>query len=169
MMEIRYKKGAGRYKISADEMYLEIERIREGNNGELIAEDIVDNSKDIDSLLHNEFDWDNESAGNQWRKRQAMKMIQSIEVIHAEKPDSPTRMWEIVTLQESEDKPKRRVYKDVKEILADPIARDELLGRFINDALSFRKRYHAISELAGVVTIMTAIDDGLTEMEANLG
>lgn len=49
-------------------------------HGNVTPQLVVDSSKNKSSILHNYFDWDNETAANKWRLRQASKLLGHIEV-----------------------------------------------------------------------------------------
>lgn len=141
-------------KIDAKVAYAELEKIREAN-GEVTPDKVVASAKPAKSPIHKAFTWNNTKAANSYRKEEARNMIRSIEIVRVELPLTPTRAYEVKSAP-VKDCPQRKVYTTTEEILADPVARDELLMGAIRDALSYRKRYAMLSELAGV---FHAIDD----------
>ena len=152
MENATWKKGY-HAKIDAKVAYAELEKIRA--EGEVTADTVVASAKPKDSPLHAVFEWNNTKAAGEFRKEQARRMLRSVEVVHVESPDRPSRVYETKTIRTESGKPKK-VYTTVHEILADPVARDELLLSAVRDALSYRKRYAALSELA---TVIDAIDN----------
>lgn len=166
-MEIRFKKGS-RVKASPEDTFNEIERIKELGDGDLVLQTLVDESKPKDAVLHDEFEWKNTDAANRWRLFQARRTVQSIELVHGDSP--PTRAYESVRLVETVPvntgmtrTKTKNVFRSIEDILADPETRDELLGQAIRDALAYKKRYHALQELAKV---FAALDEVLMEIQA---
>ena len=162
-MEIKWKKGS-QGKGDAEKCYLALEKIRE-RDGCLLPEAIVQKAKAKSSPLHNQFVWDDTEAAKRYRLEQARYLVRSIEVIYAGTPQIQSRAYRVVTWPHQEDEKPRKAYQTVKEILADPVARDELLSNAIRDALAFRKAYHELSELAKVFRV---IDQFIEDAEQHL-
>jgi ABC-type antimicrobial peptide transport system ATPase subunit len=99
--------------IDPTEAVNELERI-ENVYGSLTAENILEASKGKRSLLHRLFNWDNESAANQYRLQQARLIINNIEIIIIS-DGQPRQMpvYEIIT------KDSGRVYKSIEEFTID--------------------------------------------------
>lgn len=57
-----------------------IAKIIDANGGIATTQIIVENAKDKSSPIHDHFQWDDTKAANEYRKYQARKLIQSIEV-----------------------------------------------------------------------------------------
>ena len=90
-------------------------------------------------------------------------MLRSIQVIYPESPkQKPSRQYMVVTEAAKQGQPERKVYRTTKEIMQDPIARDEVLGNAIREAISFRRKYAELSELANV---FVAMDDFVLNTE----
>lgn len=152
---IQWKQGY-RAKISAEKAHAELERIRKVH-GSLTAANVLERASAEDSALHNQFDWDDSYAGNQWRLEQARRLIRSIEVIRLESPHKPYKKYSVVSLPAvANETTPRKVYQSTEEALQDPVMRDEILGNAIRDAISFRRKYAALQELSQV---FAAVDD----------
>ncbi len=152
MQQIKWKKGYRNSGIDPGAAHAELERLRTANDGNLTPTDVVSAAKNENSVLHSAFQWDGRKAAMEWRLYQARNLIRSIEVVLTDKPDIQTRAYEIRTIAADSKAaaPTVNVYNSIEDILADPIARDELLAKAIRDALSFRRRYQALSELSQV-------------------
>ena len=147
-------------KVKAAKAFSELEKIKGNNGGVLTAGIVVQKAKAKRSPIHDAFEWSDEVAGHEYRLEQARRMMRSIEVVYAEAPQvAPQRHYVAVSEPPKMDAPERKVYRTTEEVLQDPVARDELLGQAIRDALTYRKKYHALSELAGV---FVALDDFVT-------
>ena len=156
-----------RASVSADIAYNVLNEIREANDGELIPEDIIKKAKLKKSPIHKAFNWDNESAANEHRLEQARNMSRSLNIIYTDMPDKPLKWLSVVTVANTKGKsPSRKVYKSTEDILKDPLNRDEILTRAINEALSYRKKYHMLSELAKIFKVMDEVIEHADSMLA---
>lgn len=153
--------GGYKAKVKPDIAYRELERIRK--NGSLTAGAVVTEASKKTNPLHPAFEWDNRVAAEEHRLEQARRMMRSIQVIVKERPKTPVRGYEITTQPQHGDMPERKVYEPIDVIMKDPMKRDELLSSAIRDALAYRRKYHALSELA---QIFSAMDDFLKTSKA---
>jgi len=156
---LRWKPGS-RIKCSAGAAYHFLERIRAENNGDLNLTDAVHKSKPKDAPLHNDLEWNNARCGDLYRRDQMRRITRRLEVIRSD--TAPTRAYEAIRVEVAADEPTdapapvRHVFRRTEDILADPAGRAELLGQALRDAVAFRRRYAALSELA---TVIAAIDE----------
>ena len=160
-MKIQWKRGS-RFSIDPNTAYKALQKVRESS--ELTAGAVVLAAQEKKHPLHKAFEWDDSVAGEQWRLHTARTLIRSIEVIHDEAPNVATRAYEVTTQEAHLDHPERKVYRTVEEILRDPVSRDELLGNAIRDAIAFRRKYNALSELS---KIFTSIDEFITTQKTS--
>lgn len=156
-MKVRWKTGT-RIGVKAEVAHRFLERIRTENGGTLPAAEVVRQSKPKDAPLHNEFEWDDKKCGDLYRQEQARYIIRKIEVVRPEMPKVPTRAYESVTVSEpaTAEKPAKQIstFMSVEDVLRDPAARAELLGQAVRDALAFRRRYAALSELSNLIHVI---------------
>lgn len=161
-MEVKWKAG---FRVSADpeKAWEVLEGVRKNNNGEISPEAVVKASKPKRAPLHNEFEWDDQAAGERYRVFQARRIIGSIEVIRSEAPNVQSRAYEITKAKPTQEgaQPKN-VYMRTEDILQDPVARVDLVALFFRDILALRRRYAALSELAQV---WQAVDSSREEIE----
>ena len=152
MKQIKWKKGYRNSGIDPAAAHAELERLRTAGDGKLKPAEVVSAAKNENSVLHPAFQWDGRKAASEWRLYQARNLIRSIEIVLVDNPDIQTRAYEVRTISADSKTPSPtiNVYSSIEDILADPMARDELLGRAIKDALTFRRRYQALSELSQV-------------------
>jgi hypothetical protein len=158
--QIKWKNGA-RYKCTATSAYRFFERIRDENNGNLDLDDAVHKSKPKDAPLHNDLEWNDGICGQRYRLDQMRKMVSEINVIRQDM-SVPTMAYESTTVDvvssdtsgEPVEPQRRSVFRRTEDILADPVARAELLGQAVRDAISFRRRYAALSELATLIEVI---------------
>jgi len=93
-------------------------------HGRLTPSVVVDQARPADHPLHERFDWDNETAGEAWRRVQAQQLIRSVRVVYREPtetdPGESVRAWHAVR------QPSGHVYEP-----AEKVAGDELLSRIV--------------------------------------
>lgn len=153
---IRWRNGH-RSKVDPNIAYAEFERIRK-QYGELDPDVILKEASDKTNPLHSEiYSLDDGDAAIEHRKEIIRGMIRSIEVVRIEMPKTPMRVYEVIR-KPTEAKPQRNVYTTTEEVLADPMARADLLRNAINDAIAYRRKYSALQELSKVIA---AVDEVL--------
>ena len=148
-IEIKWRAGS-RFKTNPVKAFEELERIKSRNGGEIDANTVVEAARSKRSPIHRDFEWDDAIAAHEHRLETARKMVRSIEIVRKEAPNISARAYEVTVSRESTLESPKKAYRSTEEILSDPVARDELLGRAVRDAISFRKRYAALSELSQV-------------------
>jgi len=161
-MNVKWREGA-RVGCSAEAAYRFFERIREENDGDLNLADAVHKSQPKDAPLHNELEWNNKRAADLHRRDQMRRIVRSLQVVRTDMAATP-RCYEsvkvdVVNDSADSDAPAqqsqpRHVFRRTEDILADPATRAELLGQAVRDALAFRKRYAALSELAHLIEVI---------------
>lgn len=84
----KYKWKAGaRSKVGATVAAEELIRIQKKNGDRLRAEDVVAESRPKSAPLHRAFEWDNATAGEEWRRHQARRMIQTVVIVSDDEDD----------------------------------------------------------------------------------
>lgn len=158
-MKVMWKSGA-RVKVDAETAHEVMEEVRGECGGALDLDALVEKSRPKKAPLHGEFEWNNKTAADKYRREQARYLVRSLEVIHDRAPELQSRVYEVThQASESESAPgEKPVFRRTEDILQDPMARDELLSRAIRDAIAFRRKYHALTELSQV---FRALDDFL--------
>ena len=157
-LNIKWKQGT-QSRASAADVYSFFESVREKNSGELDIDFAVEASRDKKSPLHNELEWDDKKAGHEYRKNQIRYYVRSIEVVRDD-IIHPVRAYESIQVErivEPDDKNRqkhRSVFRSTEEILSDEDGRAQLLTRAIRDAVSFKRRYAALSELSKIITVI---------------
>ena len=116
--------------------------------GELTPQIVVDESRPTEAPLHEHFEWDDQLAGEAYRRQQASQLIRSVRVeyVRPTGEQSTVRAFHSVMREDA-----RLVYDPVEEIAVDPIRRRLLLGQMERDWLTFRARYEHLAEFAELV------------------
>ena len=164
-MDVRWRAGSRFSKVPAQDAYAELEDIKRNEGGDLTPAAVVERAADEGNVLHDAFEWDNQLAAALHRVGTARNMIRSIQVVPADQPETQAvPIYHNVVTAGEDDKP-RHVYQSLEEIMADPVTRGDLLRSAINEAYSFRKKYHLLSEMAKV---HAAIDSTLERVEIEI-
>lgn len=108
-----WKLGSLAKEIDPNEAVTELERI-ENIYGAITPENILEASKSKRSLLHRLFNWNDESAANQYRLQQARTIINNIEIVIIS--DGQPRQMPVFEIITKDDK---RIYKSIEEFTID--------------------------------------------------
>lgn len=114
--------------------------------GRLSAKELVNESRDENSPLHDMFEWDDAIAAEKYREVQASKIIRSI-VVKVEDSPLPFKAFSSVAPQQ---------YVSTKKALSRDATRKILLDSAKRELEAFRRKYATLTELADV---FSAIDD----------
>lgn len=112
MNKYKWKLGWLAKDVDPEKAVQELERI-ESVYGALTPENILEGSKEVNSVLHGLFVWDDKLAANQYRLQQARTILNNIEITiitNGEPRQLP--VFEMIT------KDNQRVYKNIEEFTA---------------------------------------------------
>lgn len=139
------------YRVPAQVVGTELERLRTRYNGRLEADMVVHVAKSSSHPLHDLFEWDDNVAAQAYRVDQARQVIRSIEVVIKEAPQSkPVRAF--VSVVRDRD----RSYTSVQHAMSDEALRKQVLMQAFAELEAWRRRYAELVELANV---FVAIDE----------
>ena len=131
-----------KYKADANKAYEEISSL-----SEITPQNVVNLARDEKSVIHNDFEWNDEIAGEKYRNIQARLMIQNF-VIETKEEKAPVRALQITT--------KISNYKPVEFFLKNEDEYQLLLKRALSELQAFKERYSSLAELEDV---FKAIDE----------
>lgn len=117
--------------------------------GQLTPEDVVDVARDETHPLHSRFEWDDQVAGEAYRRIQAAELIRSVRVTYSESPEGEERSvrgWSALS-----EAPDRRGYVPTEEALEDPFTAKLLLRQAERELKAFRKKYGHLKAFADLV------------------
>jgi hypothetical protein len=143
--------------------------ITRDNNNNLHDYDVVETASDPDHVLHDEFDWDDSSAGHKHRLAQAQNLIKRYKVvIEKAEPAGPPRRYK-VALFSKDDQSNNGGYAITTDMIADPVRAQTLLARLKSKALTLKtdiEAYQAVADLLAEtddpwVIVSKAIDDAV--------
>ena len=105
---------------------------------QLNAETLVNVSRPDDAPLHQEFEWDDPTAAEEWRKQQARCLIHSLVVIDEESENKePIRMFFKIAESSSN-------YESIDMILRTEDSTEALRNLALRELTSFKAKYNSI-------------------------
>jgi hypothetical protein len=113
----------------------------------LTPANLVDASRAEDAPLHDEFEWDDEIAGEAYRKEQARMMITNLAIVIEEHKQEPVRAYYSF---EYGFRKNTSTYVSTIKILSDSDKRAQLLERAKGEMIAFKSKYSMLTELADV-------------------
>jgi len=131
----------------------ELDAVQDAHDGLLRMEDVVAYAKDKATELHHQFDWDDRSAGHQYRLWQARKLV-AIYVETLVEDTDPVRTYVSLSTDRGEGG-----YRRTREVLSDAGWREQLLEDAIRDLERIRSRYSSLTTLAKVFEALDVVAD----------
>ena len=113
----------------------------------LTPANLVDASRPEDAPLHREFEWDDATAAEAYRKEQARLMITNLTIVIEEHKQEPVRAY--YSLEHGFRK-NDGTYTSTIKILSDSDKRAQLLERAKSEMIAFKSKYSMLTELADV-------------------
>ena len=138
----------GYYKVAAEVAGKEFERIDREKG--LTAENVVDESRPETAPLHKAFEWDNDIAGEEWRKHQARQMMGNLLIKIEERPEAPA-VRAIVKLDTSPS------YEPISVVLQVEDKRKAYIRQAMKELMWYRQRYADITEFAELFAVADRI------------
>jgi hypothetical protein len=132
--------------MKREEIIGELEKIRREDDGILRPERVVEVATDPGHPLHQQFEWDDTIAGQQWRLQQARHMINVCVTII---PKTETANDVYVSLVSDRTKAGGG-YRTMVDVLSKKELREQLLGQALTELDEMERKYHELKELAGV-------------------
>ncbi len=129
-----------------------LQQIARQHGGYLRPRDVVDEARDEDSPLHDQFDWDDSSAGEKYRQWQARTLIR-IQVDVEPIGDGEEISFRVFTSLVSDRIPAGG-YRVTARIMADADLRAEMLADALAEMQRFQAKYRHLKELAEVFAAM---------------
>lgn len=121
--------------------------------GRLNAETLVEESRPEEAPLHDEFEWDDSIAAEEYRKQQARVLIATVvEIISPEVV--PTRAFFNIVHKEAN-------YESVRVIIQDEDKRKALLDKAIRELRSFQTKYSTLQELCEVFDAINRLEESV--------
>lgn len=129
----------------------EILRDINDQRGALTPAIVVDEARDQHHPLHHRFEWDDELAGEAYRRVQAAQLIRSVKIAYADAPNGGqkrVRGFLPVRRQQDDELEQHTTYQPTEEVLQDPFQRALVLREFDREWRRFKARYGHLAEFA---------------------
>lgn len=132
-----------------------LRQIAKRNGGYLRPRDVVDEARDEASPLHDQFDWDDSSAGEKYRQWQARSLIR-VQLDYEPVADDEEIVFRVFTSLVSDRLPAGG-YRVTANVMADPELREELLADALAEMRRFQLKYRHLKELVEVFAAMSRV------------
>lgn len=121
--------------------------LRLQETGGLTPRRLLDASRDETSPLHNEFEWDDSIAAENYREQQASYIIRHLVIKREDETKPQVRAFINITCEEKE-------YQSIEIVLKKPDLREQMLRNAKSEMLTFISKYKALEELSEVFAVM---------------
>lgn len=131
--------------------------------GSLTPQSVLEAARPKDSPLHGFFCWSNTKAAEKYREIQAAALIRRVKVTYHPTEERSVRVRAFVNVmpepssQEREEDPDaqtRGIYVSMETAVRFSDYADQMMTQCKRDAESFRKKYSALKEAAGIIREM---------------
>lgn len=124
----------------------QLTRIYEAN-GKLTPQIVVDAARSAEHPLHSRFEWNDQVAGEQYRKTQAGELIRSVKVewVDGAAVTEPIRAFHSITRADGTS------YEPIERVAQDDFARTLLLRQAERDWRALYRRYAHLAEFLDLV------------------
>ena len=133
-------------RIKADaqksgELFEQLTKTKEG----LTASTLLEANKPETAPLHNEYEWDNETAANEWRLHQSRHFINSIVtiVVSDTQEEQQVRAFHIAT--------ETSRYEPLTAIIKEKDKYEQLLANAMAELEAFTRKYNTLKELKPII------------------
>ena len=125
------------YSVDANDVGKEFEKL--GDN--LTPETVVNVARDKNNVMHSMFEWDNEIAGEKYRKHQAALMICNLKVEIIKDDKSTKKIRAFVTSARNTN------YQPIEKVISDTDRYQLLLDKAYRELNAIKLRYETLSEI----------------------
>jgi hypothetical protein len=151
-----YQWKQNRFPVEAQKAGEELERIKTQYGG-IVPRMVVDESRSDDAILHDCFDWNDETAAEAYREVQAREIVRNIVIVRStaneEQESVVVRAFVPVEVEEEEHKK----YITIDEAMNDERFRQQVLQEALNELNAFKKKYYQLRELSEVIKAIEKI------------
>lgn len=119
--------------------------------GKLTPQAIVDVARNVEHPLHSRFEWDNQAAGEAYRRVQAAEIIRSVKVIYTETPEGEERTIRAFSSLYPQD----AEYAPTEEIMQDEFTSKLLLRELRREVAALQRKYGHLQQFAEIVGGLT--------------
>lgn len=116
--------------------------------GVLTPQIVLEAARPDDHPLHDRFEWDDKIAGEQYRREQAHRLIQSVRVSYISKDNEPRTTRAFVAVPSDIPQP---VYEPAEDIANNPVLHQIVVAQLEREWRQLRQRYGHLSEFLTLV------------------
>lgn len=118
------------------------------------VDNILEKAKNENTELNKVFDWDNDVAGEKWRRQQANQMIQDLQVIvvKGDKENKPKTAKAYVTLKRDTE------YEPIEAVVNDPLKYESLREIALNKIRKIRQDYAEVESLKELYAMIDSLE-----------
>lgn len=150
----------GLYPVSAQTAGEECERIV-NEYGKLTPGLLVEESRNEKAPLHSCFEWNDQTAAEKYREKQAANIIRAVvTVAEREKDNAPATVRAYVHTKDED-------YQSIRVVMERPDLRKELMASAMRDMLAFKSKYDILSELKPVFSAIDVVVSSVPKRERN--
>lgn len=126
-------------------------------SGGLTAKRLLDANREATAPLHDEFEWNDALAAENYREQQAGHIIRSLVVVRENEHASPVRAF--INVQDTV-----REYKPLALVVRSFDLSEQMIEAARRDLEVFKQKYITLTELAPVFKAIDAVFDGGTHL-----
>jgi hypothetical protein len=112
--------------------------------GQLTPALVVEEARPLQHPLHDRFEWDDAKAGEEWRRSQAHRMIQSVRITYAH--NAATGEPQVVRAWHAVSTPAGHIYEPADRVARDPLLVELVKRDMERDWVALRARYEQFDE-----------------------
>jgi hypothetical protein len=139
--------------VRTAQIHAELVSIANANGGNLLPAHVVTAARDPNSILHHEFEWDDNEAGHMYRIAQAGALIRRVK-LHIVQVGGGAKKVNINVTRAYQSLPSSRKtgkgYDSIEDIMNNPTKRQEMLEGVQKELMAYHKRYSNLIELQDV-------------------
>jgi hypothetical protein len=113
------------------------------DRGRLTPALVVEEARPDDSPLHDRFEWDNEVAGEEYRRHQARQLIRSVKVVYSTTDDGDDKKVRAFTAIHHET---GHVYEPTERVAQDPFLTKVALQDMKRRWIALKRQYESFDE-----------------------
>ena len=149
-----YEWGGFKYSTPAQVVGAEVEKI-EAEKGRVSSADLVDSARDENSPIHNMFEWDDEIAGENWRKQQAKVILHALKVVYEDKQTQTSiKVRAFINANPDHDGKSGAIYYNIERAMKTESLREGVLERARKELSAFVEKYESLEELKKLVSVI---------------
>lgn len=137
----------GLYKQDPNDVKNEIDSLGETPS----LHDVIEKARDVRSVMHNMFEWDDAIAGEKYRESQAKQIIRMLVVVDDKEENTEPVRYYVSTYNRDQ------TYTPTRLIVRDEDAYQNLLKAALAELMAFKKKYATLNELDELLRLIDEV------------